>query len=228
MLYKLTSALWASLFLMTISFNVFASFGSKLCHHAGFACLKVRAGENWNNLFPNPNDRILVKKVNRMNTGLSPGMVIAVPQNLDSVDLLSVAPFPQRISPIGSKLIKVDLSDLAWGAYTEDGTLVNWGPVSGGKNYCPDVGRGCTTVKGNFVIQTRMGPNHVSSKFPLPNGGAPMPYGMHFYKGYALHASPVVPGYNASHGCVRLFYEDAEWLNLNFVKVGSTRVQITN
>lgn len=228
MLYKLTTIALISLLLLASRVEAYGSYGRNICNQAGFSCLVVQSGENWNNLFPDPISRMIVKKVNRMNTGLSSGMIIAVPENLDSIDLLSVAPFPRRITPIGAKLIKVNLSTLAWGAYTPDGTLVNWGPVSGGKNYCPDVGSGCATVQGNFVIQDRMGPDYVSSKFPIPDGGAPMPYGMHFYNGYALHASAEVPGYNASHGCIRLFYEDAEWLNLNFVSVGSTRVQISN
>jgi len=33
---------------------------------------------------------------------------------------------------------------------------------------------------------------------------------MFFHGGFALHGSPSVPGYNASHGCVRLFDDDAE------------------
>ena len=46
-----------------------------------------------------------------------------------------------------------------------------------------------------------------------------MPFCMFFYHGYAMHAS-YLPGYHASHGCIRLFYEDAEWLNKNFVDMG--------
>ncbi len=54
-----------------------------------------------------------------------------------------------------------------------------------------------------------------------------MPYCMHFSGGYALHGSPTVPGYNASHGCVRLFTEDAKWLNQHFVDIGSTVIRIS-
>lgn len=48
-----------------------------------------------------------------------------------------------------------------------------------------------------------------------------MPYCMFFKGGYAIHASDV-PGYNASHGCVRVFYEDAEWLNREFADIGTS------
>jgi lipoprotein-anchoring transpeptidase ErfK/SrfK len=40
---------------------------------------------------------------------------------------------------------------------------------------------------------------------------------MYFHNGFALHGSYEVPGYNASHGCVRIFVNDAKWLNQDFV-----------
>lgn len=212
--------------LMFCSYPLWAGYGSQICRLQQYTCLKVLRGENWLNLFPDPQEREIVKKVNRMNTPLQTGMVIAVPRNLRSGDVMEYAPFPQRIEN-GSKLVKVDLSELAWGAY-EGGSLVNWGPISGGRNYCPDVKRGCKTVTGSYTFYNKQGPGCISSKFPLPRGGAPMPYCMHFYKGFALHGSPTVPGYNASHGCVRLFTEDARWLNQDFINVGTTRVIISN
>ena len=55
-----------------------------------------------------------------------------------------------------------------------------------------------------------------------------MPFCMHFYRGYAFHGATAVPGYRASHGCIRLFIEDARWLNNEFIDVGAkgTRVII--
>jgi L,D-transpeptidase catalytic domain len=35
---------------------------------------------------------------------------------------------------------------------------------------------------------------------------------MYFYKGWAIHGSPRVPAYAASHGCVRISNADADWL----------------
>jgi lipoprotein-anchoring transpeptidase ErfK/SrfK len=32
-----------------------------------------------------------------------------------------------------------------------------------------------------------------------------------------MHGSYTVPGYRASHGCVRMFNEDAQWLNKEFI-----------
>lgn len=53
-----------------------------------------------------------------------------------------------------------------------------------------------------------------------------MPYCVFFNRGIALHGSPEVPGYHASHGCVRLFVQDAEWLNESFIEIGKTRVHV--
>jgi uncharacterized protein YcbK (DUF882 family) len=49
---------------------------------------------------------------------------------------------------------------------------------------------------------------------------------MFFAPYYALHGSPQVPGFNASHGCVRLFSEDARWLNENFAQAPDSRNSI--
>lgn len=35
---------------------------------------------------------------------------------------------------------------------------------------------------------------------------------IYFYQGWAVHGSPDVPAYPASHGCVRLSYDDMDWL----------------
>ena len=68
----------------------------------------------------------------------------------------------------------------------------------------------------------------ISHKFPLKtHGGAKTPYCMHFHpKGYAIHGYHEVPNYNASHGCIRVLPADAKWLNLNFLKVGSTVIVV--
>ena len=33
-----------------------------------------------------------------------------------------------------------------------------------------------------------------------------------------MHGSGDMPGYRASHGCVRMFVRDAQWLNQSFVE----------
>jgi hypothetical protein len=203
-----------------------ASYGQRLCQSDDdFICHRVQRGESWSSLFGSYEDENVARRVNRMNIELSPGMVIAIPKDND-LNVMDASPFPYHIGSSPTTRIIVDQSDLAWGAYNSNGDLVKWGPIAAGKDYCPDVGRSCRTVTGNFTVYTKRGEGCVSSKFPVHKGGAPMPNCMFFHGGFALHGSPNVPGYNASHGCVRLFNEDARWLNQEFVEVGSTRVTV--
>lgn len=201
-------------------------YGAKICGQDEFVCYKVKRGDTWKKLFPNDDERETVMRINRMNIQIYKGMTIAVPK--DQVhDLLSYAPFPTEIDPPGERTIIVSTTKLAFGAYDSNGTLVHWGPISSGRNYCPDVGRGCKTTKGSFSIVEKRGQGCASTRYPVGRGGAPMPYCMFFNKNYALHGSYDVPGYNASHGCVRLFIDDAQWLNQDFTEGdGRTRVII--
>lgn len=212
--------------LMAMCMPAYAHYGSDICKQSPYTCHKVKKGESWESLFPNARERDVVKRLNRMNVKLQTGNVIAIPKNLSNTTVMDISPFPHQGPTSKSGKIVVKKSELAWGAYDPSGRLVKWGPMSGGKNYCADVKRGCRTVTGEFTIYRRQGEGCRSSKYPRPNGGAKMPYCMHFHKGYALHGSYQVPGHHASHGCVRMFIEDAKWLNQNFIKVGSTRVHV--
>lgn len=211
-------------FMFGTNMAVAKTYGAKICKKSGYTCQKIKKGDTWEKLFSSKSKRDVVKRLNRMNVQLRRGQVIAVPNSFWGLDKMDIAPFPSRIKKNGKPTVIVDQSDLAWGAYNASGVLVNWGPISGGKSYCADVNRSCRTVKGNFTVQRKQGAGCKSSKYPLGKGGAPMPYCMHFYRGFAMHGSPTVPGYNASHGCVRLFVEDAQWLNKKFVKPGKTKV----
>lgn len=193
-------------------------YGESLCEEKGYRCYGVVEGDKWASLWPDETQRDLVKRVNRMNVRLRSGMILAVPEDLEKKDVLTLAPFPQQIETTGEKEIRVDLDLLAWAAYDAEGKLLAWGPVAGGKDYCPDTGEACRTLTGEYRIQRAGGAGCKSNKFPIPNGGAPMPYCMFYYGGFALHGSYEVPGYNASHGCVRLFPEDAKWLRREFIE----------
>ncbi len=200
---------------------LYAAHAKTICNKDLFDCHKVKKGETWESMFPDEEHRIHVKKINRMNVQVRPGTTIAIPKDtqIDAIEYLTYSPLPQQIPSNGQELIKVDLSDLAWAAYDTNGTLVNWGPIAGGKSSSP-------TIVGTYTFYRKQGGGCVSSKYPIPRGGAPMPYCMHFKGGYAMHGSPTVPGFHASHGCVRLFTDDAKWLNHNFVDTGSTKVNI--
>ncbi len=123
----------------------------------------------------------------------------------------------------GEKTVVVDPKQHAWGAYASSGELVRGGEASAGSDWCSDLGHPCHTRTGSYRVYSLGSPDCHSHIFPIPRGGAPMPYCMYFNGGQALHGSPegeVVDG-NVSHGCVRMHVSDAEWLRYNFVNVGT-------
>jgi hypothetical protein len=125
--------------------------------------------------------------------------------------------------PVGEKVILVDPSVHAWGAYNEAGTLVRAGLATSGANWCADLKRPCHTHPGTFHISMLGDKGCKSSLFPMPRGGAPMPYCMFFNGRQALHGSysGQLAEANLSHGCVRMPVSDAEWLRNSFVSVGT-------
>lgn len=202
-------------------------YGRYLCAYPQvFTCVNVKPGDTWKKLFPDVRDREIVKRLNRTNIPLSYRSWIVIPKHIKELNYLNLSPFPLAINSRGEKEVLVDLKQLAFAAYDVNGKLVHWGPAVGGRDWCDDINRPCHTALGTYHIYDKQGPDCVSSKFPIDtDGGAPMPFCMHYYNGFALHGSPTVPGYNASHGCVRLFEEDAQWLNEKFTKIG-TRVVV--
>ncbi|WP_370569085.1 L,D-transpeptidase [Legionella sp. PL877] len=201
----------------------YTRYGESLCRLPDFYCIKIKSGQTWSNLFPNSEERDIVRRVNRMNIRLRTGMIIAVPKNLDRISIYDVAPFPRYIESDGEKTIYVSQEKLAWAAYDEDGELLWWGPISSGTDHCTGVPGGCTTPSGSYRIIRKQDIDCVSTAFPRRadgnHGGAEMPFCMHFFRGYALHGSTEVPGYRASHGCIRMFTEDARWLNQEFIDI---------
>ena len=213
--------------LLIPTFSGAIPIGSHLCKDsAHYTCYTIKRGDTWANLFTNQRERDLVMRVNRMNIPLYRGLQIAIPNDLYA-DVKRFSPFPEKISPPGQKVIYVSLHPLvlAWGAYDSQGYLEAWGPAVGARGYCPDTGHSCHTALGHFTIYRKQGAKCVSTRFPVGKGGAPMPWCMFFHGGYALHGSYEVPGFNASHGCVRLFVPDAEWLNQVFT-AGDNNVMV--
>lgn len=194
-------------------------YGQYLCKKEGYSCLRVKKNQSWKSLFPDEHERDMVMRINRLNIQLYAGMVLAVPNNLNGVDVIDFSPFPKQIDAPGEKVVMVDPANNAWAAYTKEGHQLRWGPMSGGAAYCRDTQRACETHEGTYRVYSLGSSDCISHKFPLPKGGAPMPYCMYFNNGQALHGEPNgLPGYNASHGCVRLYVNDAEWLRYDFVE----------
>lgn len=199
-------------------------YGKALCmHDKYFKCIKTSKGDTWESLFPNLVEREIVQRINRTDNRLWYGKELAVPVHMKGLNELDFAPFDRKIDSQGEKLIIVDQDKLAWGAFDSEGSLVKWGPISSGRDNCPDSANRCLTLTGVYRVFNKENEKCISDVFPIGRGGAKMPYCMFFHKGFALHGSDDIPGYRASHGCVRIFTRDAKWLNNDFVVVASDR-----
>lgn len=198
-------------------------FGTALCAYPEFECVKVSGGQSWEKLFPDEQQRDIVQRLNRTYNPIWSAKTIVVPKNLAKATLLDFSPFPLKINP-SEKQVIVDQEKLAWGAYDADGNLVKWGPIASGSDKCSDNSSPtCRTMTGIFRVFSKEDSRCRSDVFPVGKGGAKMPYCMYFHKGFAMHGSDDMPGYRASHGCVRMFTRDAQWLNLQFVDVSNDR-----
>jgi hypothetical protein len=109
---------------------------------------------------------------------------------------------PRRYASAGTspKFLVVYLPGQLFGAY-EFGTLVRWGAVSSGR-------RDSATTPGLFHLNWRS-PGRTSTVDPSWFMRWYFNYGSR--EGLALHAY-ALPGYPASHGCIRLLDRDAQWL----------------
>ncbi|MGH9340204.1 MAG: L,D-transpeptidase [Acidobacteriota bacterium] len=143
----------------------------------------------------------VVLKLNRRDSRhLGSGISLIIPDTVG--DLISHSPFPRRIDAAASvpKLMFVSLSIQAFAAY-EYGELVRWGPASTGKQETP-------TPAGLYHVNWRS-KRRVSTK--NPSWIMPWCVNLHTATGIAFHQYKL-PGYPASHGCIRLFKDDARWI----------------
>lgn len=142
-----------------------------------------------------------VLKINRINSEyLKQGMTVTIPKELS--DWMALSPFPATL-PAATSIPKLDMISQrvqAFGVY-ENGTLAHWGPVSTGKQSTPTASKLYTTNwKGKEVHSSFSDEWILKWNFNLDNAEG---IGMHQY---------TMPGYPASHSCVRMFGSDAEWL----------------
>lgn len=196
-------------------------YGPGLCVNAQYECVKVDKSQSWEQMFPDEVQRDLVQRINRNYNYLWQGKVLAVPRDLAHVTLLDLAPFSRKIKSDNEKQVIIDQDKLAWAAYDENGQLVKWGPIASGRDKCTDSNNSCRTLTGIYRIFSKENDKCKSDIFPIGKGGAKMPYCMYFHKGFAMHGSDDMPGFRASHGCVRMFVRDAKWLNEDFVVISS-------
>jgi L,D-transpeptidase ErfK/SrfK len=199
----------------------FEVYGLSLCNNPEYKCITVHPKSTWERMFRNPALRELVMRLNRFDGDLKYRSWLVVPRNSRNMTYMDVAPMPRKIKAPGEKFLYVDLRVSAYGAYDAAGNLLKWGPASGGKVWCDGpLKKHCTTASGLFRIYRKNGPNCTSATYPGDDGKpAKMPYCMYFFQGEAIHGSPMYGFTDSSHGCIRVFTQDAKWLNENFVEM---------
>lgn len=143
-----------------------------------------------------------VLAINRLDTRhIVIGDTICVPDTLPD-DFLFFSPFPKQLPVLDSvpKILIFSYPVQAFAAY-DNGTLIRWGPTSMGKRTTPTPeGLYFTNWKARETIST------VNEEWVLP-----WAFNIDNFKGISIHQFEL-PGYPASHSCVRLLGVDAEWI----------------
>ena len=128
-----------------------------------------------------------------------PGLVVPIAW---SEDPLAYSPFPATwvAAEPHAKAIVVHQPMQAFAAY-ENGRLVRWGPVSTGR-------KETSTPEGSFNLTWR-----ARSRRSTDNQDWLLEWYFNFVnaRGISFHLFDL-PGYPASHACVRLLLRDAQWL----------------
>lgn len=140
----------------------------------------------------------LFLKVNRVDRRHIPvGKEVLVPVDREKASRFS--PVPTTLADFrGAREIRVFIDRQYFGAY-EQGELLFWGPVSTGR-------QNHRTPTGKYQVQYKQ-----RFKRSIKYDNAPMPFSINYNGGFFLHEQSL-PGYPASHGCVRLMKPDAERL----------------
>lgn len=132
---------------------------------------------------------------------LRPNRPIVIPA-CASEDFNSYSPFPENINTLSCipKTVLINKRVQAFGLY-ENGNLVKWGPVSTGKS---STRTPSGLNYGNYKSKRKV--STVDDSWILP-------YYFNFmnFEGVGVHQY-ALPGYPASHGCVRLYMEDAKYI----------------
>ncbi|MBO0859199.1 MAG: L,D-transpeptidase [Chloracidobacterium sp.] len=140
-------------------------------------------------------------KLNRLDARhLRAGVTILIPEQIE--DLIEYSPFPRRLEAAQEtpKLILVSLRVQAFAAY-DYGDLTRWGPISSGKKASP-------TPAGLYHTnwKSKATRSSINEEWLLP-----WYFNLDNKRGIAFHQYDL-PGYPASHGCLRLLEDDAAWI----------------
>ena len=126
---------------------------------------------------------------------------LVIPNVLEK-DFNVYSPFPKTVT-LAKDIHKLALFCYSIHAYAlyEKGKLVKWGPTSMGKKSSPTkIGLGFTNWKKKIAISTSNSEWKLRWNFNVFN-----------FQGIGWHQYDL-PGYHASHSCMRLLEEDAEWM----------------
>lgn len=181
---------WAALF--------FSGLATAMATPEGFTTHTIKEGDTLASLVP-AQYRDITMRANRIDevsfNELKAGSEVLLPVNAKALEYV---PLEKEHENKRGRVIVIDKKAQAFGAY-QGGELIYWGPVSTAKP-------GKTTPNGKFQIGSRER-MHYSSIY----NGAPMPYAQQVDGDIFLHQYSL-PGYAASHGCIRLLMADAKWL----------------
>lgn len=126
---------------------------------------------------------------------------LVIPSSLEK-DFNVYSPFPKSVSS-AKNIDKLALFSYPIHAYAlyEKGNLVKWGPTSMGKKITPTkIGLGFTNWKKKIATSTSNSEWKLRWNFNVFN-----------YLGIGWHQYDL-PGFHASHSCMRLLEEDAFWM----------------
>ncbi len=144
---------------------------------------------------------LLLQKINRLDRAhFRQGYVLMLPS--DFSDSQGISPYPSKLHSLAEikKILFVNRRIQAFGIY-ENGELVRWGPTSTGKKKTP-------TPPGLYYTNWKK----ELTRSTIDNGWE-LPWNVNIanFEGISLHQFDL-PGYPASHSCVRLLKEDAQWI----------------
>lgn len=126
---------------------------------------------------------------------------LVIPVKIDTT-LMAYSPFPMQLDVLSEvkKFVVFSYPIQAYAVYS-NGTLVKWGPTSMGK-------KSAQTTRGLMFAnwKKKLAISTVKSEWKLPYN-----FNIHNTHGIGWHQYDL-PGYPASHSCLRLLMKDAVWL----------------
>jgi hypothetical protein len=144
----------------------------------------------------------VIYAINRIEANkVSIGKSIVIPDTLFN-DIINYSPFPKNMELLKDIPKTVLISQRVQGfALYENGNLIKWGPLSSGKKSTPTPNG---LHYGNYKAKRKI--SSVDEAWILP-------YYFKFmnFEGVGVHQY-ALPGYPASHACVRLYMDDAQYI----------------